>query len=165
MWIGLSMSQNAQNEKTWKWVDGTVMMHRFMLSIYINESLIIRDQTLKWINIELKRMFISWHHHSTLLPIMFACFSYWGPGEPNNYTGNNEECVEIQSRDQKKLWNDLPCSHMRHWICEKKIWVWNLASEPYKIWVHKYSIPHLLVFQNYLTIYIQVWKLLSLSWK
>uniref|UniRef100_A0A3Q3X743 C-type lectin domain-containing protein n=1 Tax=Mola mola TaxID=94237 RepID=A0A3Q3X743_MOLML len=70
-WIGLSMSQN---EKTWKWVDGTPLIH-----------------------------------------------SYWKPGEPNNYNGINEDCVELQSRSLKKHWNDLFCGHSLFWICEKKI--------------------------------------------
>ncbi|XP_034715636.1 CD209 antigen-like protein E isoform X2 [Etheostoma cragini] len=47
--------------------------------------------------------------------------SYWNPGEPNDYEGKNEDCVEIRTHDWENNWNDLPCGHQNFWICEKRI--------------------------------------------
>ncbi|KAM9398871.1 uncharacterized protein ACWYII_031314 isoform 4-T5 [Salvelinus alpinus] len=47
--------------------------------------------------------------------------SYWKSGQPDHGGTNNEEdCVEVYHRDSVLAnWNDAPCSHMLHWICEK----------------------------------------------
>ena len=46
----------------------------------------------------------------------------WKAGEPNNYAGNNEECVHTWERNEL---NDLPCSNWNelwgkpiHGLCE-----------------------------------------------
>ncbi|KAK3515961.1 hypothetical protein QTP86_020332, partial [Hemibagrus guttatus] len=46
--------------------------------------------------------------------------NYWHNGEPNN--SGDEDCAEIyvsQSKQEMKLWNDLPCSSKRLCFCEK----------------------------------------------
>ncbi|KAF7223852.1 CD209 antigen-like protein E isoform X2 [Nothobranchius furzeri] len=45
--------------------------------------------------------------------------SYWGPGEPNQLGGNNEDCVEMRFHEIEDSWNDAPCSNVNFWICEK----------------------------------------------
>uniref|UniRef100_A0A8C9YPX7 C-type lectin domain-containing protein n=1 Tax=Sander lucioperca TaxID=283035 RepID=A0A8C9YPX7_SANLU len=44
--------------------------------------------------------------------------SYWGSGEPNDE--NSENCVEIRYYDSKNSWNDVSCSFLLNWICERK---------------------------------------------
>ncbi|XP_065146741.1 CD209 antigen-like protein C [Paramisgurnus dabryanus] len=39
--------------------------------------------------------------------------SFWGPGEPNSY-GGDEDCAEYRS----SWWNDIPCYDILIWICE-----------------------------------------------
>eukprot|EP00066_Takifugu_rubripes_P009689 XP_003976883.1 PREDICTED: CD209 antigen-like protein A [Takifugu rubripes] len=46
--------------------------------------------------------------------------SYWSLGEPNNYEGNQEQCVE-QIERVNKGWNDLVCEHRNFYMCEKRI--------------------------------------------
>ncbi|XP_022109148.1 macrophage mannose receptor 1-like [Acanthaster planci] len=43
-------------------------------------------------------------------------YENWGPGEPNNYDGN-ENCVEV-FLNPGRGWNDIICEAQRHWICE-----------------------------------------------
>ncbi|XP_047222427.1 CD209 antigen-like protein E [Girardinichthys multiradiatus] len=45
--------------------------------------------------------------------------SYWGPGEPNNLAGTNENCVEVRFFELENSWNDIPCDRENFWICEK----------------------------------------------
>ncbi|XP_020331656.2 type-2 ice-structuring protein-like [Oncorhynchus kisutch] len=46
--------------------------------------------------------------------------SYWKSGKPDHGGTNNKDCVEVNHRDNVLAnWNDAPCSHMLHWICEK----------------------------------------------
>ncbi|XP_060567803.1 perlucin-like protein [Ruditapes philippinarum] len=47
-----------------------------------------------------------------------ATFSDWGPGEPNNYQGQNEECVYFYSF-KDYMWNDGMCHHKAVPLCEK----------------------------------------------
>ncbi|XP_023150248.3 CD209 antigen-like protein E [Amphiprion ocellaris] len=47
--------------------------------------------------------------------------SYWGTGEPNNFEGKTEDCVEIKFHDNKNSWNDIPCEDLNFWMCEKKV--------------------------------------------
>uniref|UniRef100_A0A8D0D1I4 C-type lectin domain-containing protein n=1 Tax=Sander lucioperca TaxID=283035 RepID=A0A8D0D1I4_SANLU len=47
--------------------------------------------------------------------------SYWNPGEPNDFEGKNEDCVEIKFHDVENSWNDIPCGDQNFWICEKRI--------------------------------------------
>lgn len=76
----------------------------------------------------------TWPHCSMLLAIkcfldcvlclmiaLFFGFSYWTPGEPNSYEGQNEDCVELKSHDMINSWNDKPCEGQNFWICEKMI--------------------------------------------
>jgi hypothetical protein len=48
-----------------------------------------------------------------------ATFSDWGPGEPNNYQGQNEECVYFYGAKKYK-WNDAMCLHKAVPLCEKE---------------------------------------------
>ncbi|XP_010786464.1 CD209 antigen-like protein E [Notothenia coriiceps] len=47
--------------------------------------------------------------------------SYWGPGEPNSFEGNVENCVEIRFFDLENSWNDIQCGDQNFWICEKML--------------------------------------------
>uniref|UniRef100_A0A674NK99 C-type lectin domain-containing protein n=1 Tax=Takifugu rubripes TaxID=31033 RepID=A0A674NK99_TAKRU len=47
--------------------------------------------------------------------------SYWSLGEPNNYEGRQEQCVEQIDREDKKGWNDLVCEFSNFYMCEKRI--------------------------------------------
>ncbi|KAM9314991.1 CD209 antigen-like protein A [Pholidichthys leucotaenia] len=47
--------------------------------------------------------------------------SYWGHGEPNDFEGKNENCVEIKYHDVENGWNDIPCEDQNFWICEKMV--------------------------------------------
>ncbi|XP_068583571.1 CD209 antigen-like protein A [Cebidichthys violaceus] len=47
--------------------------------------------------------------------------SYWGPGEPNDFEGKIEECVEIKFHEMENTWNDASCGDQNFWICEKMI--------------------------------------------
>ncbi|XP_027138584.1 CD209 antigen-like protein E isoform X6 [Larimichthys crocea] len=42
--------------------------------------------------------------------------SFWRSGEPNNYRGGNEDCVELTLD-----WNDVECEQKKLWMCEKKM--------------------------------------------
>ncbi|KAM7392700.1 hypothetical protein PAMA_007697 [Pampus argenteus] len=43
-------------------------------------------------------------------------FTYWAPGEPNNYAGFSEDCVEMLY--QTGRWNDVPCTELNTYICK-----------------------------------------------
>uniref|UniRef100_A0A8K9V9B1 C-type lectin domain-containing protein n=1 Tax=Oncorhynchus mykiss TaxID=8022 RepID=A0A8K9V9B1_ONCMY len=46
--------------------------------------------------------------------------SYWKSGKPDHGGTNNKDCVEVNHRDNVLAnWNDAPCNHTLHWICEK----------------------------------------------
>uniref|UniRef100_A0A674PGL0 C-type lectin domain-containing protein n=1 Tax=Takifugu rubripes TaxID=31033 RepID=A0A674PGL0_TAKRU len=47
--------------------------------------------------------------------------AYWSLGEPNNYEGRQEQCVEQIDREDKKGWNDLVCEFSNFYMCEKRI--------------------------------------------
>ncbi|CAJ1053674.1 CD209 antigen-like protein E [Xyrichtys novacula] len=47
--------------------------------------------------------------------------SYWKHGEPNNYQGIAEDCVEVNRIDAENSWNDRPCKDLNFWICEKTV--------------------------------------------
>ncbi|XP_048051396.1 CD209 antigen-like protein B isoform X2 [Megalobrama amblycephala] len=45
---------------------------------------------------------------------------FWLEGEPNNYRGGDEDCIELNpTKHTLNNWNDLRCSQMRKGICEK----------------------------------------------
>ncbi|XP_016349777.1 CD209 antigen-like protein E [Sinocyclocheilus anshuiensis] len=45
---------------------------------------------------------------------------FWPRGQPNNFQGGNEDCIELMPSDLiLNNWNDLPCSKKRKGICEK----------------------------------------------
>ena len=50
--------------------------------------------------------------------LCYGC-GHWDEGEPNNYGGRFEGCVEMQSYG-RGFWNDLPCSRKLRYICQKK---------------------------------------------
>ncbi|XP_059422834.1 C-type lectin domain family 4 member E-like [Carassius carassius] len=57
---------------------------------------------------------MKWVNNSTLKK------GFWMEGEPNNYGGVDEDCIEMRlSKDTLNNWNDLPCSIQRKGICEK----------------------------------------------
>ncbi|XP_030614086.1 CD209 antigen-like protein C [Archocentrus centrarchus] len=43
--------------------------------------------------------------------------TYWGDRQPDN-DGGGEHCGHVRN-DEKRSWNDLPCSTSLKWICEK----------------------------------------------
>ncbi len=45
-------------------------------------------------------------------------YNYWQPGEPNNYKGRAERCVEYWKISNKLGWNDSPCSNTWSYICK-----------------------------------------------
>ncbi|XP_069024091.1 CD209 antigen-like protein C [Embiotoca jacksoni] len=47
--------------------------------------------------------------------------SYWTTGEPNNFHGIDENCVEIRLYENTNNWNDKPCEIPTAWICEKMV--------------------------------------------
>ncbi|KAL3969676.1 cytoplasmic tRNA 2-thiolation protein 1 [Sarotherodon galilaeus] len=44
--------------------------------------------------------------------------TYWAEHQPDD-GGGNEDCAHFRN-DEKKSWNDLPCSTSLKWICEKE---------------------------------------------
>ncbi|XP_042565677.1 CD209 antigen-like [Clupea harengus] len=46
---------------------------------------------------------------------------YWAEGEPNDYQGEEENCLEIRGdlKDPLRTWNDSICSMEKIYICEK----------------------------------------------
>ncbi|XP_047435127.1 CD209 antigen-like isoform X2 [Mugil cephalus] len=45
--------------------------------------------------------------------------SYWGSGQPNSYSGRNQDCVEFRQRSTGNGdWNDEDCTATQNWICE-----------------------------------------------
>uniref|UniRef100_A0AAR2L7Q7 C-type lectin domain-containing protein n=1 Tax=Pygocentrus nattereri TaxID=42514 RepID=A0AAR2L7Q7_PYGNA len=50
---------------------------------------------------------------------------YWLPGEPNNAHYQGENCAEVihhvGSTDALSSWNDISCSSVLSWVCEKKM--------------------------------------------
>ncbi|KAL7405292.1 hypothetical protein ABVT39_026739 [Epinephelus coioides] len=46
--------------------------------------------------------------------------SFWRSEEPNN-NGGNEDCVETNDNDHRKMWNDASCEAKKFWICENKM--------------------------------------------
>ncbi|XP_002660626.3 uncharacterized protein dcsignlg [Danio rerio] len=45
---------------------------------------------------------------------------FWAKGEPNNYQGAKEDCVEVRiSQGTPNNWNDRRCSDSRKAVCEK----------------------------------------------
>lgn len=45
-------------------------------------------------------------------------YTNWEQGEPNNYIGIAENCLELYLSNFK--WNDIRCTHANHFICEKE---------------------------------------------
>lgn len=45
-------------------------------------------------------------------------YTNWEQGEPNNYIGIAEDCLELYLSNFK--WNDIRCTHANHFICEKE---------------------------------------------
>lgn len=52
--------------------------------------------------------------------MLFVCFSFWYPGEPNNFRGTEEDCAETKYYDYENSWNDVECTNANFWMCEKK---------------------------------------------
>ena len=47
-----------------------------------------------------------------------ADYTNWNKGEPNNYGGNQEDCVEMYPTSKVGKWNDLPCRRDNYYVCE-----------------------------------------------
>ncbi|CAB4028580.1 Hypothetical predicted protein, partial [Paramuricea clavata] len=46
-------------------------------------------------------------------------YKNWDTGEPNNYRGKEEDCVEMYAiSDKAGKWNDELCSYNRRYVCE-----------------------------------------------
>ncbi|KAM8880079.1 CD209 antigen-like protein C isoform 1-T1 [Spinachia spinachia] len=96
-WIGLT---SGDTNNSWIWVDGTPLSKR--LTFY----------------------FIPMQNLLSAIRFFVFRFSYWGPGEPNNFLGSisrNEKCVEIRLHEVENSWNDVNCEAQNYWICEKMI--------------------------------------------
>uniref|UniRef100_A0A670J6R5 C-type lectin domain-containing protein n=1 Tax=Podarcis muralis TaxID=64176 RepID=A0A670J6R5_PODMU len=52
-----------------------------------------------------------------------SVFNYnnWNRGEPNNYKGGKEYCVELKRWTGFREWNDEPCHHLNTYICKKEL--------------------------------------------
>lgn len=59
--------------------------------------------------------------HSSMSKDDYFFFSYWIPGEPNNYEGKEENCAELTNEVGRKGWNDLDCQKKNFFLCEKMI--------------------------------------------
>ncbi|KAK7165651.1 hypothetical protein R3I93_005656 [Phoxinus phoxinus] len=44
---------------------------------------------------------------------------FWADGEPNNFRGEDEDCIELDPQHTLNNWNDLKCSEKKKGICEK----------------------------------------------
>jgi len=44
-------------------------------------------------------------------------YTFWKPGEPNNWTGRNEACLHVWQIWQYQ-WNDQPCTSKICYVCE-----------------------------------------------
>lgn len=64
-----------------------------------------------WIGLNLKNDSFYWTDNTKLN------YSNWNDGEPNNYGGNNEDCVEMYVSNGR--WNDLPCNYEKAYACER----------------------------------------------
>ena len=56
-------------------------------------------------------------------------FFNWEKGEPSGKTqqrGNQENCVEVQTWNG--AWNDIDCSSLRGYVCEKLQSKWRLSG-------------------------------------
>ncbi|XP_044201804.1 CD209 antigen-like protein E [Thunnus albacares] len=49
--------------------------------------------------------------------------SFWHSGEPNDYEGQNEDCVETRFFNEENGWNDSICGQRNFWMCEKKMFL------------------------------------------
>ncbi|XP_065145811.1 ladderlectin-like [Paramisgurnus dabryanus] len=47
-------------------------------------------------------------------------FTNWCSGEPNNYIGKPENCLEM-NKGNNGCWNDVPCSFPMSYICAKPL--------------------------------------------
>lgn len=46
---------------------------------------------------------------------------FWGDHEPNNFRRHNERCLEMRvllKNTPDRNWNDAPCDHVNHFICD-----------------------------------------------
>lgn len=46
---------------------------------------------------------------------------FWGPGEPSNFNGKNERCIEMRvlaKNTRTANWNDAPCTHKNYFYCK-----------------------------------------------
>ncbi|XP_065656814.1 uncharacterized protein LOC124806705 isoform X3 [Hydra vulgaris] len=83
---------------------------------FIKEQLKNEQDNLYWIGLNISSVNkFAWSDNT------ISQFSYWNPGEPNNWLYTNEACVEAA----KHGWNDCPCDAKFGCICKYKIDVSN----------------------------------------
>ncbi|XP_014835616.1 PREDICTED: ladderlectin-like, partial [Poecilia mexicana] len=47
-------------------------------------------------------------------------YTNWCPGEPNNYGGRKQDCLQINFGDHK-CWDDVQCYFPKPSVCAKKV--------------------------------------------
>uniref|UniRef100_A0A3Q2PW35 C-type lectin domain-containing protein n=1 Tax=Fundulus heteroclitus TaxID=8078 RepID=A0A3Q2PW35_FUNHE len=72
---------------------------------------------LFWIGLHGKNGMFQWVDGSALET------PFWQRRQPDHGgPNNNEDCVEMYHKEPVLLsWNDAPCGHQRHWLCEKDL--------------------------------------------
>ncbi|KAL5018842.1 hypothetical protein ScPMuIL_004564 [Solemya velum] len=88
------IDNEAENEMVFNYIGSTA---NIWLGLYLNQN------TGYWV----------W----TAEPGQQAQYLNWLAGEPNNHSGNNEECAQMVKR-QNGYWNDVPCSKQLKFLCE-----------------------------------------------
>ncbi|KAM4595773.1 uncharacterized protein V3H82_003168 [Fundulus diaphanus] len=75
------------------------------------------ENLLFWIGLHGKDGTFQWVDGSALEK------SFWQSGQPDHGGPNNkEDCVEMYHKEPVLgSWNDAPCGHQRHWLCEKDL--------------------------------------------
>ena len=68
-----------------------------------------------WIGLNEKNRTGDWIWASDNSPLIY---SGWGVGEPNNWNGVAEDCVNIRTDHGAPFWSDAPCSFRNYFICE-----------------------------------------------
>ncbi|XP_046877822.1 C-type lectin domain family 4 member M-like [Hypomesus transpacificus] len=109
----------STEQKTWEESrqDCTRRGARLVIINSVREQISLTELKLRvWIGLsEISNGIWQWVDGSTV------SIGYWTVGEPNNFEGNPEGCVEIRPlRDDNNImnWNDEPCHFQRNWVCE-----------------------------------------------
>ncbi|XP_026158978.1 C-type lectin domain family 4 member M-like [Mastacembelus armatus] len=107
-------------KKTWqKSRDNCLLQNADLMIINSKEEMafVRQFQKVTWIGLTDSDVEAVWKWvDGTLLTL-----SFWYSGEPNNYYGRNEDCVETNYYDSEDSWNDVNCENENFWVCEKKM--------------------------------------------